>query len=117
MWVDGSDLSWRKVRVLLEGLPPESHFATAMRVDNPGSGGGEHDVESEAWSRMEHLLAAIRDEVHLADVHFQQVNFKGKPKFEPMPRPGVRSKGKKKQPSKLAPEQNEFLFQYLQQMG
>lgn len=89
-----------------------------MRVDNPGTGApAEHDVEGEAWSRLEHLLAAVRDEIHLLDVHFQQVNFKGKPKFEPMPRPGVKTKSKKKSPGKLAPEANDFLWSYLQQMG
>lgn len=97
--------------MLLGQLPPESALATSMRCDaDPGETAPDRDPESEQWSRAEHLLAAIRDEIHKADNHYLQVNFKGNPKYVPTPRPGSKAPGTKK----LTPEATEYLFSYLQ---
>lgn len=112
-------MTWRKLSVLVPQLPAESATATALRL-YAAEGGTEGqqqapaDPETEQWSRMEQILAAVRDELHIlrwlySSTHSQR----GKgPKWkpEPLPRPGVAPKKKR---LVLAPEQTSVLAQYL----
>jgi hypothetical protein len=84
--------------VLIQQLPPESALSTAIRLergDVPPS--HESDPESEQWSRVEHLLAAVKDELSALRFAFISANSKHKPKWkpEPTPRPGVKPKRKR----------------------
>lgn len=99
-------------------LPAESATATALRLDAaedpaPDSSSVPHDPETEQWSRMEQLIAAVRDELHVirwlyASVHSDKGS-RPKWKPEPLPRPGVTPRKK----AALAPEQTSLLAQHL----
>lgn len=75
----------------------------------------EHDPEKEQWSRVEHLLAAVRDEIHFLRFAYSAGHMaKGqKPKWkpEPLPRPGV-SRTKKR--DVLTTPQVDTLWAHLQ---
>lgn len=51
----------------------------------------KRDYESEQWSRVEQLLAAVRDELHFLRHDYEKMHTKGKLKWKanPLPRPGV----------------------------
>lgn len=93
-------------------LPPESAVAVAQRLDsldNPSSEPAEpRDPETEAWSRGEQLLAAIRDELNVLHYLYASAHSeKGKgPKWTPerTPRPGVSPAGS----TKAAPSQEQL---------
>lgn len=97
-------------------LPPESAVATILRVEagnNPGPP-AERDPELEQWSRVEHLLAAVRDELHYLRHAFVQskagkTKLKWKP--EPLPRPGVKQSKKREV---LVEPQIDLLWAHLQ---
>lgn len=120
MWRDNGKLSWRKLWNLVSQLPPESAVATILRIEaakNPNpSPPKPHDVETEQWSRAEHVLAAIRDELHYLRHAYGQAH-KGKSKMkwqpEPLPRPGIKP-SKKKQREVLTTPQAETLWEHLQ---
>jgi hypothetical protein len=100
--------------VLVRQLPPESAVSTELRLeqgDAPPT--TDHDPETEQWSRTEHLLAAIRDELNSLRWAFISSKAKQKPKWkpEPTPRPGV--KPKRKRP-RLNQTQTSALAQYLE---
>ena len=103
---------------LVSQLPPESAIATILRVEaakNPAPAPArEPDHETEQWSRVEHLLAAIRDELHYLRFAYGQVH-KGKTKLkwkpEPLPRPGIAPKKKREV---LVEPQVELLWAHLQ---
>lgn len=114
---DGS-LTWRELWSLVTQLPPESATATILRLqrrDEPAQmPEAAHDYESEQWSRVEHLLAAVRDELHYLRYAFTQANagktrIKWKP--EPLPRPGIAPKRKREV---LVEPQVEMLWAHLQ---
>jgi hypothetical protein len=111
-------LSWRKLWNLVSQLPPESATATILRVERQNSDipmpTAEPDHEVEQWSRVEHLLAAVRDELHFlrhsyVQAHAGKTKLKWKP--EPLPRPGVKNKKKREV---LADPQIETLWAHLQ---
>lgn len=77
-----------------------------------------HDPEVEQWSRVEHLLAAIRDELHFlrfsySSVHAGKHKLKWKP--EPLPRPGVAPTKKKRE--NLSNPQVDLLIAHLDAMN
>lgn len=100
LWRPNDRLSWRKLGVLITQLPPESATATRLRVmaeEDPEEFedlvSEEPDPENEQWSRVEHILASIRDEIHAlrwqySSAHSGKQRLKWKP--EPLPRPGVK---------------------------
>lgn len=100
-------------------LPPESAIATILRVERQNDPeaitfAGEPDHEIEQWSRVEHILAAIRDELHYlrhayGQAHSGKTKVKWKP--EPLPRPGFKSKKKREI---LSDPQAERLWAHLQ---
>lgn len=73
----------------------------------------EHDPESEQWSRAEHLIAAVRDELQSIRYMYERTHGKHKPKWtpSPTPRPGVKPKRKKR--PKLDAQQAAALRDYL----
>jgi hypothetical protein len=87
-------LTWRRLRVLLDGLPPESATKTAIR-DGMSLEQWESLPTSQAWgawSHTDHLMATVAD--RLAWVQWTLVALKSEkgkaPKPpEPLPRPGV----------------------------
>lgn len=112
-------MTWRELWNLVSQLPPESAIATLMRVEaqkNPPTGPArEPDYDSEQWSRVEHLLAAVRDELHYlrhayVQAHAGKTRLKWKP--EPLPRPGIKKSTKKREP--LVEPQVEMLWAHLQ---
>jgi hypothetical protein len=92
----GSRLSWRRLGVLIEHLPPESATKTALRDEL-----ADDDLSRLAklprrghgpWSHTELLLAAVHDSVErLIYVQYQRAGAKNVRPPEPMPRPGVGS--------------------------
>ncbi len=81
-------MSWRKLAVLVAGLPPES--ATAREVGGP-------DL---AWGLAEQLLAFIGDGIQAGN--WQRGGGKGK-RPSPTPRPGVRDGAKRQGKTNLSP--------------
>lgn len=104
--------------MLIRQLPPESALSTELRLERgsaPAAPGQEPDPEVEQWSRTEHLLAAVKDELAALRHAFITANSKHKPRWkpEPTPRPGV--KPKRKRP-RLDEAQVGALERYLEQM-
>jgi hypothetical protein len=86
-------MSIRRLRVLIQGLPPESATRTALRnaqpEDTAGRPSGEYRPDKAPWSAVEMLLAAIKDEVTLSRNAAIAIAG-GKPgEFHPTPRPGI----------------------------
>lgn len=107
-------LSWRRLRVLIDHLPPESATKTAMRLAAEADGVPETDAEpaDAPWSQTEMLLAVVID--RLGDLTYVlQRAHGGKPeKPKPLPRPGVRRK-KKKPLRPLNAVEAEWLFRHI----
>ncbi|GGX26942.1 hypothetical protein [Streptomyces chryseus] len=85
-------MSLRRLRVLIQHLPPESATKTALRNAQPAvldAARAEYRPDLAPWSGVEMLLAAIKDEIRLSrDVAVAAAG--GKPKeFKPTPRPGI----------------------------
>jgi hypothetical protein len=90
----GTRLTWRRLGVLIEHLPPESATKTALRdelddgalsrlASAPRRGHGP-------WSHVELLLAAVHDSIErLIYVQYQRAGAKNVKAPEPMARPGV----------------------------
>lgn len=89
-------------------LPPESATATALRLEGSGlvPTGPPPDPDAEQWSRVEHLLAAIRDEAHFLRYSYLSSHSKHSLRWkpEPLPRPGI--KPKKKREALTSPQAN-----------
>ena len=107
--------------MLVQHLPPESATATALRLqaldeDSPLEPIQRtfRDVEAEMWSRDQHLLASVRDELHIFRWLYSYSHAQKKPKWDPEPleRPGVHA-AKKRAPATTA--QTSMLAQYLAQ--
>jgi hypothetical protein len=106
-------MSFRKLRVLIQGLPPESATMTALRNANPGDLSTDVDATQGQWSQDNMLRALLIDEVRILRWVFQSVNSeKGKAPEQPapLPRPGV--SGEKARP-RLSTAQTEFLFRHI----
>jgi hypothetical protein len=91
----GSGLSWRRMLVLVNALPPESATMTAIRNDTPDEALDEMEMHPELaqWSGIEGLLALLVDEMRNLTWSFLQSRTEEKlPRPEPLPRPGLRSR-------------------------
>ncbi|MFB7115739.1 hypothetical protein [Streptomyces sp. NPDC056291] len=105
-------MSLRRLRVLIEHLPPESATKTAIRNATPAevmeraSEGARPDLAP--WSGVETLLASLKDEVTLLR-HITVAANGGKPgEFTPTPRPGIPPKSAQKRAG-LTDEQRRAL--------
>ncbi|MBT2412639.1 hypothetical protein J7I94_19085 [Streptomyces sp. ISL-12] len=91
-------MSLRRLRVLIEHLPPESATKTAIRNAIPAEEMEKSTVESRPdlapWSGTETLLARVMDEIRLLRHTLIAVNGNKPPAFEPTPRPGIPPKRK-----------------------
>jgi hypothetical protein len=89
LWRGG--LSLRRVRVLLDHLPSESHWATMLRAHAPAKPMSKPDMSAVPWSTTHELLATLVDSTREVAWTLTAVNAKKKPKPPaPFPRPGVK---------------------------
>ncbi|MFF1625562.1 hypothetical protein [Streptomyces sp. NPDC058272] len=106
-------LSLRRLRVLIEHLPPESATKTAIRnsvpVDAMERASDEHRPDLAPWSGVELLLAALKDEVTLLRAVTIAAAGGKPPEFVPTPRPGVSPKFAAKTKRGLTDEQRRAL--------
>lgn len=92
LFVPGTSLTWRKLLVLVEHLPPEGALNTAIRnmtsEERLSSNAG--DSSEARWSTVETLLATLIDEVRINSWMYASAHSDQKiPKPEPIKRPGV----------------------------
>lgn len=87
-------LTLRRLRVLLDGLPPESAWATAIRRREDYTP-GKADLDAVRWGTVHELLAALIDATNSVKwaVFQSQSNRTVKP-YDPFPRPGSGPKRK-----------------------
>jgi len=94
LWRGG--LTLRRLRVLLDGLPGDSLWSTALRRRDdlpPAPAGG--DVDTVRWDTTHELLAALIDATQDVAWTVAQVNSKSKlPSPSRFPRPGVKPRRK-----------------------
>lgn len=91
-------MSWRRLRVLIQHLPPESATWTALRNAAPEEVLAEQanngDPEKDRWSKAEHLLAAAVDRIARVEYVLICANTDKKARRpdppEPICRPGAR---------------------------
>lgn len=88
-------MSWRRFKVILGHLPPESAYVTAVREamspDELAALSAQVDPDRHGpWSKLEMLMAAVRDEV--ARLAWMQSDG-STPVPDPYPRPGVKRRG------------------------
>lgn len=113
-------MSWRRLRVLIQHLPPESHTMTALRnamspeeYERQAEAG---DPERGRWSMTHQLLAGITDSLRTLEYILVLANSDGKGRKprrpEPMRRPGVTGRDKKKR-DPLTERGAERLFQLI----
>jgi hypothetical protein len=111
-------LSWRRLRVLIEGLPPESRTLTAMRNALTDEEFAQHaekgEPEKGRWSQQEQLLAAVYDRLGTVQHVLISANTDSKSKRpkppEPMRRPGSRAVKPKQE---ISEQQADTLFRLL----
>jgi hypothetical protein len=108
-------MSWRRLRVLIEHLPPESATWTALRNgmsdEELAHQAEKGEPEKGRWSQLEQLLAVVADRV--ADLAYLYASANTTPKgtkpTQPTPirRPGARPVKPKQQ---MTDEQANTLF-------
>ncbi|WP_245738350.1 DUF5361 domain-containing protein [Streptomyces sparsogenes] len=111
-------LSWRRLRVLIQHLPPESATMTELRNSLSDEEMAEQaeagEPEKGRWSQVEQLLALIADRVARLEYVTILANSGSKGKKptppEPIARPGAKAKRPK---SKLSESSAETLFQLI----
>ncbi|WP_210637228.1 DUF5361 domain-containing protein [Streptomyces sp. GESEQ-13] len=112
-------MSWRRLRVLIQHLPPESATWTALRnAADPAELAAQAEKgepEKGRWSQTEQLLALVADRVARLEWVLLCVNTEKKSKRpdppEPIRRPGVAPRKKK---PKLNSNSADRLFQLIQ---
>jgi hypothetical protein len=88
----GADLSWRRLLVLVDHLPPEGALNTAMRNATPDE---QLDVlagdpTQAPWSPLESLMAALVDEIRTLNWMYMKVHSKSNAQQPaPISRPGA----------------------------
>ncbi|QCX81279.1 hypothetical protein C9F11_38480 [Streptomyces sp. YIM 121038] len=110
-------MSWRRLRVLVEHLPPESHTMTALRNqlsdEELAEQADKGEPEKGRWSQQDQLLAAVVDalrrvEYVLICANSEKRNHPKPP--EPMRRPGAKARPVKQS---LSDAQAERLFRII----
>jgi len=111
-------LSWRRLRVLIQNLPPESATWTALRNQMSPAELSEQAAKGEPekgrWSQEEQLLASVVDAVRRVEWVLQCVNIEQKSKRpdppDPTRRPGA---GPRKRTAQLTDKSANTLFELL----
>ena len=111
-------MTWRRLRVLIQHLPPESATWTALRNGLTPMELAEQaekgEPEKGRWSQLEQLVAANVDATRRVEWVLQCVNIEQKSKRpdapEPTRRPGAGSRKKKAQ---LTEKSADHLFEML----
>jgi hypothetical protein len=111
-------MTWRRLRVLIENLPPESATWTALRngltPEQLAEQAGKGEPEKGRWSQQEQLLAAAVDAIRGVEWALWCVNIEQKSKRpdppEPMRRPGAKPAKKR---ARLTEGSADRLFQLL----
>ncbi|WAT94867.1 hypothetical protein [Streptomyces nigrescens] len=111
-------MTWRRLRVIIQGLPPESRTMTALRNAMP-----EEDLDEQAeqgkpeegrWSQLEQLVAASCDRLARIEYVLICANTDKKSQRpdrpEPMRRPGAAPRRKK---STLSDASTQKLFELI----
>jgi len=112
-------MSWRRLRVLIQHLPPESATWTALRngltPEQLAEQAAKGEPEKGRWSQLEQLVAANVDATRRVEWVLQCVNIEQKSKRpdapDPMCRPGA---GPRKKTAKLTEKSAGALFELLQ---
>ncbi|MGW5633950.1 hypothetical protein [Streptomyces sp. NPDC003832] len=112
-------MSWRRLRVLIQNLPPESATWTALRNQLTSQELAEQAAKGQPekgrWSQVEQLLAGIDDRLARLDYAYRCSHIESKSKWpkppEPMRRPGA---GPKKTKAALTDKSANRLFELLQ---
>jgi hypothetical protein len=96
-------MSLRRMRVLIQGLPPESATWTALRnamtPEELAEQAEKGEPEKGRWSQLEQLLAALLDSSRRVEYILIAANSDGKSKLpdppEPIRRPGAKPPARK----------------------
>lgn len=112
-------MSWRRLRILIQHLPPESATWTALRnATDPDELAGQAETgepEKARWSQLEQLVAVVADRVAHLEWALWTVNIEKKSQRpdppEPIRRPGAAPRKKK---PKLNENSANRLFQLIQ---
>ncbi|MFF9309885.1 hypothetical protein ACF1BS_03150 [Streptomyces sp. NPDC014748] len=111
-------MSWRRLRVLIQQLPPESATWTsirnAMTPEELAEQAERAEPERDRWSKLEHLMAAVADRVARVEYVLICANTDKKSQRpqppEPVRRPGT---GQVRPKPQLTDASAEFLFQLI----
>jgi hypothetical protein len=111
-------LSWRRLRVLIQHLPPESATWTAIRnalTDEELAEQSESaEPERDRWSKLEHLMAAVADRVARVEYVLICANTDKKTRRPDPPEPIRRPGSKQARPkTQLTEGGANFLFQLI----
>ena len=86
-------LSLRRLRILIQHLPPESATKTALRNEAEEQGAAtssaEYRPDKAPWSGVEIMLAIVRDEIRQNTNAAIAIAGGTPPEFTPTPRPGI----------------------------
>lgn len=109
-------MSWRRLRVLIQHLPPESATWTALRNSMSDEELAEQadkgEPEKGRWSQIEQLLAATLDATRRVEWVLLCANIESKSKRPDAPKPTPRPGAKPLRPKvQLSDASAEFLFQ------
>ncbi|MFH8751128.1 DUF5361 domain-containing protein [Streptomyces rimosus] len=112
-------MTWRRLRVIIQHLPPESHTMTALRNATPADElerqAGEGEPEKGRWSQAEQLLAAVYDRLGRIEYALIAANTEKKRDRpnppEPLRRPGAVPR--KKKPAAMTEAAAETLFRLI----
>lgn len=92
-------MSWRRLRVLIQHLPPESHTMTALRNglddDELAEQAERGEPEKGRWSQLEQLTASVLDAVRRLEFITICANTETKDRPEPpepIRRPGAKAR-------------------------
>lgn len=110
-------MSWRRLRVLIQHLPPESHTMTALRNSLSAEELAEQaelgEPDKGRWSQLEQLVAAVADSVRRLEYITILANSDSKAKTvppEPIARPGA---GARKAKPRVSAQTADRLFQLI----
>jgi hypothetical protein len=111
-------MSWRRLRVLIQHLPPESATWTALRNalsdEELAEQGDKGEPEKGRWSQQEQLIAALIDATRRVEYVLTCANTEKKSQRpdppKPVPRPGAKPLRPK---AKLSENSANVLFQLI----